>query len=523
MAEKCVTATRTVRLRVSPKINPGKLGMLFATVAAWDRAVACYTEFLLDHASTVEEMDRRGLLTWAETHTVATADHPHPARDFGAVCPGMPVVLRRAAINGAAGAVRSYSTNLRAWEKAERERRGKQPQPPRPHPHLVAYAGTVALRMEDFRRGFVRLHLCDGSRWRWANIPVQAPPYAVDLFAQSEAEKRRIADVRAEQRHRMQAEGRKKRTKDERRALLPALGVWVASSPTLVRKRDSWWLHVPFEMRVQIPGKAEEQRLHDPNLRVGTVDLNADSAVAACWEGRRLTGLKTVWHARENAKREKALQKIARKQKHSGTPVKGERSNQALWRYIKALDDSVAWQVAAAIVAWAATSGLRVLVFEHLRAYRPERGLSWSRRTNRKRGYWLRGKVLERVRHLALMHGILVVERNPAWTSQVCPRCSRLGERFSPGGRGYPSCFRCGHCGWTGDANVVAALNLKKKWNRDFRYPTKEEIPAAEPRRARKGGAAASPERARRRHDTAFGGANREPGCPGGPRPWRPP
>ena len=494
MAEKYVTATRTVRLQVTPWINPGKLGMLGATVAAWDRAVAFYTEFFLDHASAVEETDRKRLLTWTEVHTVATACHPNPARDFGAVCPGMPVALRRAAINAAAGAVRSYLSNLRAWEKADSQRRGRQPKLPSPHPHLVAYGGTVSLRMEDFRRGFVRLHLFDGSRWRWANIPVQGPPYAADLFAQSEAEKQRIADVRAEQKHRMQVEGRKKRTKDERRALLPAPGVWVASSPSLVRKRDGWWLHVPFKMRVRIPGKAEEQRLRDPDLRVGTVDLNTDSAVAAGWEGRRLVGVKTVWHARENAKREKALQKVARKQRRSGTPVKGERSNHTLWRYIQAMDDSLAWRVAAAIVAWAAASGLRVLVFEHLRKYRPERGLSWSRRTNRKRSYWLRGKVLRRVRHLALMHGILTVERNPAWTSQVCPKCSRLGERFSPGGRGYPSRFRCGHCGWSGDANVVAALNLKKKWDRDFRYPTDEERRAAEPRRAREGGAAANPE-----------------------------
>ena len=178
--------------------------------------------------------------------------------------------------------------------------------------------------------------------------------------------------------------------------------------------------------------------------------------------------------------------------RRSGRPVKGERSNAGLWRYVAGLDSAVAWRVAAAIVTWAVVCGLQVLVFEHLRPYRPERGLSWSRRVNRKRSYWLRGKVLQHVRHLAGCQGILVVERNPAWTSQACPRCSHLGERFSPGGRGYPSRFRCGHCGWTGDANVVAALNLKKKWDRAFRYPTQEE--AAEARRARKGGAAASRE-----------------------------
>ena len=81
---------------------------------------------------------------------------------------------------------------------------------------------------------------------------------------------------------------------------------------------------------------------------------------------------------------------------------------------------------------------------------------------------------------------IRLVERNRAWTSQARPHCSRLGERFSPGGRGSPSRFRCGHCGWTGDANIVAALNLKRKGDRNFRYPTAEEKRAVETSRRRK-------------------------------------
>ena len=112
--------------------------------------------------------------------------------------------------------------------------------------------------------------------------------------------------------------------------------------------------------------------------------------------------------------------------------VWGERRNRGLWGYIAGLDVSVAWPVATAIVAWTVAAGLQVLVFEHLRPYRPERGLSWSRRTNRKRAYWLRGRVLAYVRHLTACQGIVVVERNPAWTSQACPHCSHLGERFSP-------------------------------------------------------------------------------------------
>ncbi len=224
---------------------------------------------------------------------------------------------------------------------------------------------------------------------------------------------------------------------------------------------------------------------------MGTIDLNADSAVAAAWEGVRCRGVRTVWHAQENAKREKVLQKKSPVSRNAlGGPSRASAAILGLGWYIAALDSAVAWQVAAAIVTWAVMARLHVLVFEHLRAYRPERGVSWSRRTNRKRSYWLRGKVLEHVRHLALCHGILVVERNPAWSSAACPHGIHLGARFAPDGRGYPGRFRCVRCGWTGDANVVAALNLKRKWARTFQYPTQQE--AAEARRARKGSAAAS-------------------------------
>jgi len=55
-------------------------------------------------------------------------------------------------------------------------------------------------------------------------------------------------------------------------------------------------LHLPFEKRVEIKGQAEERRAAEPDLKVGTVDLNADSAAAAAWEGARCRGLRTVWH-----------------------------------------------------------------------------------------------------------------------------------------------------------------------------------------------------------------------------------
>ena len=326
--------------------------------------------------------------------------------------------------------MQSYLSNLGRWEKTDPKRRGRAPKPPRSRPHLTAHAQMAQVHLGDYRQGFVRLKVFTGRRLEWTNYPV-APPYFSRMLEESDLERARITALRAEQNRRLAAQGRRGRTEAEKRALQPTPGLWVAQSPTLVQKPDGWWLHMPLIQRVPIAGKAEDRRKAEPDLKVGTVDLNADSAVAAAWEGQTCRGTKTVWHGRENAKRGKALQKIARRQKQSGRPVNGERSNGGLWRSIAHLDAAVAWQVAAALVAWAVASGLAVLVFEYLRPYRPQRGLSWSRRTNRKRASGLRGQVLAHARHLAPCHGILVVEWNPAWTSQACPHCSHLGERFS--------------------------------------------------------------------------------------------
>jgi hypothetical protein len=418
-----VTVTRTVKFKVDPRTHTGKLAALAATINVRNKAAAFYTDFFLSHSGIFREKTtdvvkrgkhagekrQRGLtapeiLSWAERHTLVTPAHPHPLVNFETACPGVPTDLRRAAIHHAAGAVRSYLTNRAHGEAADPPRRGQAPALPRPHPPLIAYQGICALRLEDYREGYLRLRLRDGGRWRGRNLPVQGPPYATTRCEQSPAEKARMARERAAQRLRMAQEGRAARTPEAR----------------------------------------------------------------------------------------EALRTVAQKQRQSGRAVQGERSNRSLWQSIRNRDDALAWRFASPIVPGAVMLGLEVLVFEPLRSYRPQRGLSWSRRTNRKRAYWLRGKVGKYVRSLALIHGILVVERNPAWTSRACPQCSHLAERFSPGGVGYPSRLACEHCGWTGDANVAAALNLKRKGDCTFRYPTKEEMiqTTAESRRAGNGGAA---------------------------------
>ena len=117
------------------------------------------------------------------------------------VCPQMPVVLRRAAINAASGAVRSHRTNHTAWEVVDSKRRGKEPRLPEPHPPLVAYQGMYVFGGTGLRKGFCRLKLLEGGVWRWMNLPVRLPPYALELFARFRGRTGSRAAVRTEGRN----------------------------------------------------------------------------------------------------------------------------------------------------------------------------------------------------------------------------------------------------------------------------------------------------------------------------------
>ena len=54
-----------------------------------------------------------------------------------------------------------------------------------------------------------------------------------------------------------------------------------------------------------------------------------------------------------------------------------------------------------------------------------------------------------------LKEGVEVVAVNPAYTSQTCHVCNHIGLRTEKR-------FKCGHCGWHGDADVNGAINISK-------------------------------------------------------------
>ena len=89
--------------------------------------------------------------------------------------------------------------------------------------------------------------------------------------------------------------------------------------------------------------------------------------------------------------------------------------------------------------------------------------LSWNKESKKKRyrlGFdlstWDKGYLQERLEFKAYENNIKITTVNPAYTSQICSCCNKLGERTGKK-------FKCNSCNQVLDADYNAAINIKKR------------------------------------------------------------
>ncbi len=452
-------ATRTTKLslnlgkREEGGANNGKRAYLDATAAVLNQARAFYLDFFLAHAEKLAErvtyysekhLEMRSraispneLLTWAEAHTVETREHPHPWKgwNFSERFPGMPCIYRRAAIKDAIGKARSYLSNYANWEKSA-QRRGK-PGLPGAANHPTLYDGAIELDLSGNgkeRARFVRLKVYTGTTWQWHNYPIKNNRY----FQQ------RLHD--------------------------PA---WEAQSPKLILRKTTAELH--FSQTREISAKKIVESKRDPDLVTVAVDLNVKFlAVITVRQRDRLIESRFLSDQGLDQARYRHLKRIARKQWQSGKPVKGEQSNQQLWRHIRRMNDAAAHRVARSIANVCAKYPGCILVFERLRKIGPKGG-SKSHRMNRKQANHLRGKINQRAREKAFALGVVTAETNPHGTSQYCSHCGARGERFSNlGGKRvtvkWGKLFQCPLCHYEAQTDHNASVNLHHSFYGEYHW-----------------------------------------------------
>jgi hypothetical protein len=449
-------ATRTTKLlldlgnRRQGGANTGKRAVLGATVGVLNEARAFYIDFLLAQVDKLSEripyysehhlemreraISANELLTWAERCTVVTPDHPHPwpGWNFSARFPQMPFAYRRSVIKDAIGKVRSYLTNLAHWE-ASGKQKGK-PGLPGASDHPTLYKGTCSLERAEGRSHFVRLKVYDGRVWHWVNYPVACSRYF---------EQRRCEEA------------------------------WDNKSPMLVLRPHSAEVHFP-QTKAITAKRVRESKL-DPELVTVAVDLNVKNlAVITVRQHGHIIETIFVSDAGLDQQRYRHLKRIAKKQWLSGKPVKGEHSNQQLWRHVHRMNEDAAHTVARRIAKVCARYPGCVLLFERLRKIRAKAG-SKSRRMNRKQANQVRGKINQRSREKVFAQGMCTVEVNPHGTSQYCSRCGQLGERFSyqHGSRirvKWGKLFWCPHCHYEVHADWNGSVNVHHSFFHEFHW-----------------------------------------------------
>jgi putative transposase len=458
-------ATRTTKLllhlgrRDQGGANSDKRAALDATAEVLTAARAFYIDFFLAHTQKLTErvayyseehleirerlISAHELLSWAEACTVATAAHPHPWPDwnFSERFPAMPFVYRRSVIKDAIGKVRSYLSNRLRWEKSGKKQ-GK-PGLPAATDHPTLYQGCLALDLEtlDTREAFVRINVYAAGAWTWVHYPVSCSRYIMQRLLEAG---------------------------------------WQHQSPTLVLRAHAAELHIPQVKKIK--ARKVMERKQDPDLVTVAVDLNVKNlAVITVRKHGRI--IQTVFVADHglDAHRYRHLKRIAKKQWLSGRPIKGEHSNQQLWRHIDRLNEDAAHKVGRQIASVCARYPGCVLLFERLRKIKPGPG-SKSRRMNRRRANQVRGKISAHTKAKAYLQQVVTVEVNPHGTSQYCSRCGALGERFSyRGGKRivekWGKLFWCRVCHYEAHADFNASVNVHRSFYREWHW---------QPRAARK-------------------------------------
>jgi putative transposase len=149
-------------------------------------------------------------------------------------------------------------------------------------------------------------------------------------------------------------------------------------------------------------------------------------------------------------KRRAALQQFRDTSSRSKAGMKLKRLSRRQSNYVR----TSIWLVANQIVQHAQLFGANIAV-EKLRHLKKRRG-EWTARSRRKVNRIPYGFLRHALRHSAEMHGVVLVEVDPRYTSQACPYC---GYTSKANWRGY-SYFKCVSCGYEANRDRAASLNI---------------------------------------------------------------
>ncbi|MBO3460495.1 hypothetical protein G7B40_000670 [Aetokthonos hydrillicola Thurmond2011] len=350
-----------------------------------------------------------------------------------------PSAFRRAAIRKAIGAYKSWKTHYDKWStRPPRNKKHRPPVQPRAFNfNPVFYTGM----WKDDTGSSIMLKIRRDNTWVWVKFQYQGYDFG---------------------------------------------DCWEKASPTITLKGGKAYLDFTVEKYVPATGGLKTV-IQQSDLRICCVDLDLDGSIATCsilesddnGVVNEISRMTVKGHTAHVSCRKRDLGRIARKMRQTGIVNKGFASTR--FAKISRKERNEGFRISNEIIEFAQRHNCKVIVFEHLANLKPSRG-KYSRRSNQKRAYWLKGKIVDNVRRIAYQrYAILTARVNPRDTSRLCavngvevwrgnhylPTLLELCEPYQYGGK----CFAT-VTGERGNSGLNAARNIGLKFlSRSFVQP----------------------------------------------------
>lgn len=340
--------------------------LLHNTVSEFRRLVRCLVGVVNTHWSTIGLLDAKSQIPAIEKLVHQTAKNPSPKYQyFNRRFYKFPSYYRRGAIQFAVGQVSSFNTRYREWQSGIRKRKDANP------PSLNAdcgtypplYKGQCIKFAEDNNSAAIKVFT--GTDWVWVTVGITGH----------------------RERHLNLNNQRK--------------------SPYLIVNDKGCHLSVPFQIKTP--------KLSDKDS-VLSVDLgiNTTATVSVVNFDGTVSHREFINPGRDIDRRDKRLKRISKKASLTGKLQKG--FARGLYRKAGNINQEIGQKVSARLVKIAKQYGVKYIVFEHLKGWRPKGGK--KRSTLKQRFHnWLHRRIVNLTEMKWSELGGKVVFVNPRGTS----------------------------------------------------------------------------------------------------------
>lgn len=440
--EKTGYTTVTYRFRLYEK----HIEWFRSTMVLYNCVVAHYYEILkarqelmsLSGHELLRELERLSVGT--KEMKAAGQEPEYPFEDF----PKIPLYFRRAALNTAAGLMRSHISRYRIWQQQSDKRNEKSHKPSHPESFQISplyYKGMY----REWKENSIELKLYDGERWRW---------------------------------ERFRYKGRE----------LPQGAV--CQSPTLVLEKRNVTLHVPVELPV-CDTRTVKERMETETLICATAFPDNDVLAVVVLldrQGKKLAEKSFRGGGPRENQRSEILRKLdksmesRRNGEKNGNSKLGigrqetapesfgdNRENAAHYDKLAEINRHYAHQISHEIVEYCVRNQVKVIVV-------PDYGTAIDFKNKRYLGtnqfHWQGRAIIKNLRYKAYKEGIVVTSVSTRHISDKCSECGEEIKKYNEGhhaGRNYygGKLFVCPN-GHKGNSAMNTAKNVGRYFLRGY-------------------------------------------------------